>query len=74
MSLKHAAQHLSAHGRGPDTTLVHMSKSEVKSLNDLAMAAGGHLTINPHTGLPEAGFLKRARVWQQRVLALLWQL
>ena len=59
MSLKHAAQHLSAHGRGPDTTLVHMSKSEVKSLNDLAMAAGGHLTINPHTGLPEAGFLKR---------------
>ena len=59
MSLKHAAQHLSAHGRGPDTTLVHMSKDEVKSLNDLAMAAGGHLTINPHTGLPEAGFLSR---------------
>ena len=44
MSLKHAAQHLSAHGRGPDTTLVHMSKDEVKSLNDLAMAGGGHLT------------------------------
>ena len=59
MSLKHAAQHLSAHGRGPDTTLVHMSKDEVKSLNDLAMAHGGHLTINPHTGLPEAGFLSR---------------
>ena len=58
MSLKHAAQHLSAHGRGPDTTLVHMSKDEVKSLNDIAMANGGHLTINPHTGLPEAGFLK----------------
>jgi hypothetical protein len=34
-----------------------MSKGEVKSLNDLAMAHGGHLTINPHTGLPEAGFL-----------------
>jgi hypothetical protein len=59
MSLKHAAQHLSAHGRGPDTTLVHMSKDEVKSLNDIAMAHGGHLTINPHTGLPEAGFLSR---------------
>ena len=57
MSLHQAAQHLSAHGRGPDTTLVHMSKGEVKSLNDLAMAHGGHLTINPHTGLPEAGFL-----------------
>ena len=59
MSLQHAAKHLSAHGRGPDTTLVHMSEGEVKSLNDLAMAAGGHLTINPHTGLPEAGFLQR---------------
>ena len=57
MSLKHAAQHLSAHGRGPDTTLVHMSKDEVKSLNDIAMAHGGQLTINPQTGLPEAGFL-----------------
>jgi len=57
MSLHQAAQHLSAHGRGPDTTLVHMSKGEVKSLNDIAMAHGGHLTINPHTGLPEAGFL-----------------
>jgi len=59
MSLQHAAKHLSAHGRGPDTTLVHMSKGEVKSLNDLAMAHGGHLTTNPHTGLPEAGFLSR---------------
>jgi hypothetical protein len=36
-----------------------MSKDEVKSLNDIAMAGGGHLTINPHTGLPEAGFLSR---------------
>ena len=57
MSLQHAAQHLAAHGRGPDTVLVHMTKGEVKSLNDLAMAHGGQLTINPHTGLPEAGFL-----------------
>ena len=57
MSLQHAAQHLAAHGRGPDTVLVHMSKGEVKSLNDLAMAHGGHLTVNPKTGLPEAGFL-----------------
>jgi len=57
MSLKVAAQHLSAKGRGPDDTLVHMSRGEVKSLNDLAMAHGGQLTINPQTGLPEAGFL-----------------
>ena len=57
MSLQHAAKHLAAHGRGPDTTLVHMTPGEVKSLNDLAMAHGGQLTINPHTGLPEAGFL-----------------
>jgi hypothetical protein len=34
-----------------------MTPGEVKSLNDIAMAHGGHLTINPHTGLPEAGFL-----------------
>jgi hypothetical protein len=57
MSLQLAAQHLSDHGRGPDDTLVHMSRNEVKSLNDLAMAHGGQLTINPQTGLPEAGFL-----------------
>ena len=57
MSLQHAAKHLAAHGRGPDTVLVHMTKGEVKSLNDLAMAHGGHLTVNPKTGLPEAGFL-----------------
>ncbi len=37
--------------------LVHMTKGEVKSLNDIAMAHGGQLTTNPHTGLPEAGFL-----------------
>lgn len=58
MSLQLAAQHLSSHGRGKDSTLVHMSPREVKSLNDLAMAHGGHLTINPNTGLPEAGFLE----------------
>jgi hypothetical protein len=59
MSLQHAAKHLEKHGRNGDTMLVHMSKGEVKSLNDLAMANGGQLTINPHTGLPEAGFLRK---------------
>lgn len=57
MSLHIAAQNMASKGRGPDNTLVHMSRDEVKSLNDLAMAHGGHLTINPSTGLPEAGFL-----------------
>ena len=60
MSLHAAAQHLAAHGRGKDTELVHMTPREVKSLQDLARAQGGSLTTNPHTGLPEAGFLEMA--------------
>jgi hypothetical protein len=39
--------------------LVHMTPGEVNSLQGLAMAHGGSLTINPQTGLPEAGFLKK---------------
>jgi hypothetical protein len=57
MSLQHAAKHLAAHGRGKDKMLVHMDKGEVDSLQKIAMANGGSLTINPQTGLPEAGFL-----------------
>jgi hypothetical protein len=57
MSLHNAAQHLAAHGRGKDKMLVHMDKGEVDSLQKIAMANGGSLTINPETGLPEAGFL-----------------
>ena len=57
MSLHDAAQHLASHGRGDDKVLVHMTLGEVKSLNDLAKAHGGQLSINPKTGLPEAGFL-----------------
>jgi hypothetical protein len=37
--------------------LVHMTPNEVNSLQGLAMVHGGSLTINPHTGLPEAGWL-----------------
>ena len=58
MSLQIAAKHLASHGRGPDTELVHMTKGEINSLQTLAKANGGSLTINPHTGLAEAGFLK----------------
>jgi hypothetical protein len=34
-----------------------MTSGEVNALNELAKAHGGHLTINPKTGLAEAGFL-----------------
>lgn len=57
MSLQIAAQHLASRGRGPDTALVHMAPSEVAGLQALAKAHGGSLTVNPDTGLPEAGFL-----------------
>ena len=53
------AQQLQSQGRGEDTMLVHMTPGEVNSLQGLAMAHGGSLTINPETGLPEAGFLKK---------------
>lgn len=51
------AQKLQSYGRGDDSMLVHMTPREVNSLQGLAMAAGGSLTTNPHTGLPEAGWL-----------------
>ena len=51
------AQQLQSQGRGEDTMLVHMTPAEVNSLQGLAMATGGSLTINPSTGLPEAGWL-----------------
>jgi hypothetical protein len=55
--MKDTAAGLAALGRGPDTMLIHMSPREVGGLQALAKAAGGSLTTNPHTGLPEAGFL-----------------
>jgi hypothetical protein len=36
-----------------------MTKGEIKSLQGLALAGGGSLSINPDTGLVEASFLKR---------------
>lgn len=51
------AEQLRSYGRGDDSMLVHMTPGEVNSLQGLAMAAGGSLTINPDTGLPEAGWL-----------------
>lgn len=59
MSLHQLADHVRSHGRDEDTVLIHMTPAEVGGLQALAMAHGGSLTINPHTGLPEAGFLKK---------------
>ena len=55
--MQQVAQGLASLGRGDDSMLVHMTPGEVQGLQQLAMAAGGSLTINPHTGLAEAGFL-----------------
>ena len=59
MSLETLAHHMQSAGRGGDSMLVHMAPKEVAGLQQLAMAHGGSLTINPETGLPEAGFLSR---------------
>lgn len=58
MSLADLAHQVRAKGRGDDTMLIHMTPGEVHGLQSLAMAHGGSLTINPDTGLPEAGILK----------------
>jgi hypothetical protein len=57
MSLPVLAQHMAAKGRGQDSMLVHMTPQEVAGLHALAIKHGGTLTINPETGLVEAGFL-----------------
>ena len=59
MSLHVLADHMASKGRGPDSMLVHMSPREVAGLHALALKHGGSLTINPETGLPEAGFLDK---------------
>ena len=59
MSLHNLASQIQSRGRGDDKMLVHMTPGEVQGLQALAMRHGGSLTINPDTGLPEAGFLKR---------------
>lgn len=52
-----AADRVRSLGRNEDTQLVHMTPGEVEALQRMAEQHGGSLTINPHTGLPEAGFL-----------------
>jgi hypothetical protein len=55
--LADAAQYLSSKGRGQDSQLIHMMPSEIEALQSLAEQHGRSLTINPQTGLPEAGWL-----------------
>jgi hypothetical protein len=57
MSLHKFAEQVAAQGRGDDSLLVHMTPDEVRNLQRFAEANGTTLTINPTTGLPEAGLL-----------------
>jgi hypothetical protein len=57
MSLHKFAEQVAAQGRGDDSLLVHMTPDEVRNLQKFAEANGTTLTINPTTGLPEAGLL-----------------
>jgi len=60
MSLHNLAQHMAGYGRNGDSMLMHVTPDEVHGLQRLAMAHGGSLTINPHTGLPEANVFSQA--------------
>jgi len=57
MSLHKFAQDVASKGRGDDSLLIHMTPDEVQRLQAFAQANGRSLTINPDTGLPEAGML-----------------
>ena len=59
MGLHNLAKHVQEKGRGNDSELVHMTPGEVQGLQALAKAHGGSLTVNPETGLVEAGFLEQ---------------
>ena len=57
MSLHKFADMVAKQGRGEDSLLIHMTPDEVQRLQAFAQANGRSLTINPETGLPEAGML-----------------
>jgi len=59
MSLHALAGHMASKGRNGDSMLVHMTPGEVQGLQALALKHGGSLTVNPDTGLVEAGFLSK---------------
>jgi len=53
------ANNMASKGRYGDSMLVHMSPQEVQGLQQLAMANGTSLSVNPYTGMPEAFSLKK---------------
>lgn len=53
------ADQVASRGRNGDSTLVHMAPEEINGLQALAEANGTSMTINPYTGYPEAGKLKK---------------
>jgi len=53
-SVPQAANQIAHQGRHGDDALLHVSKKELGGIAALAQAHGRPLTINPHTGLPEA--------------------
>lgn len=53
--LRSMARHVARQGRGPDSSLVHITPAEIRGLASLA--PGGKLPTNPRTGYPEAGIL-----------------
>ena len=57
MATHQLAQGLASLGRNNDSMLMHVTPREVAGLKHLAKSMGGEITTNPHTGLPEAGFL-----------------
>lgn len=54
MATQKIAQGLASLGRNGDSMLMHVSPEEVSGLQRLGKPHGISLTINPHTGLPEA--------------------
>jgi hypothetical protein len=54
MATQRIAQGLASLGRNGDSMLMHVSPEEVSGLQNLGKSHGISLTVNPHTGLPEA--------------------
>ena len=56
MNPRAAAAGIASLGRNGDSMLMHVTAREVEALKAMTKAAGGEITTNPHTGLPEASF------------------
>jgi len=54
MATQRIAQGLASLGRNGDSMLMHVSPEEVSGLQRIGKPHGISLTVNPHTGLPEA--------------------